>query len=77
VQELALIRHPWPFPLTEVTTPVQLWHGGQDTNAPIASARRLAGKLPQAILHVSDTSAQDVGLDCSGEIMSVIAGNAG
>ena len=27
VQELALIRRPWAFPLSEVKTPVHLWHG--------------------------------------------------
>jgi len=73
VQELALIQRPWPFPLSEVSTPVHLWHGARDTNAPIAIARRLARELPDATLHVSDSSEHDVGLDRGGEIMSVIA----
>jgi pimeloyl-ACP methyl ester carboxylesterase len=73
VQELALIRPPWPFSLGEVETPVHLWHGARDTNAPIAIAHRLARELPDATLHVSDASGHDVGLDRSGEIMSVIA----
>ena len=42
VQELALITRPWPFPLSEVSTPVHLWHGARDRNAPIAYARSLA-----------------------------------
>ncbi len=46
VQELA--KRPWPFPLSEVTTPVHLWHGALDRNAPIANARRLARELPDA-----------------------------
>ena len=73
VQELALTKRPWPFPLSEVTTPVHLWHGAADRNAPIAFARRLARELPDATLHVSDSSGHDVGLDRSGEIMSVLA----
>jgi pimeloyl-ACP methyl ester carboxylesterase len=73
VQELALIRPPWPFPLSDVKTPVHLWHGVLDTNAPIANSRYLARELPDATLHVSDSSAHDVGLDRSGEIMSVLA----
>jgi len=73
VQELALSRPPWPFPLSEIKTPVHLWHGARDTNAPIAIARRLARELPDATLHVSDSSDHDVGHDRSGEIMSVIA----
>jgi pimeloyl-ACP methyl ester carboxylesterase len=73
VQELALITRPWPFPLSEVSTPVDLWHGARDRNAPIAYARSLACELPDATLHVSDSSAHDVGLDRSGEVMSVLA----
>jgi pimeloyl-ACP methyl ester carboxylesterase len=73
VQEVAVTKRPWPFPLSEITTPVHLWHGILDTNAPIAIARRLAAELPDATLHVSDTSAHYVGLDHSGDITSVIA----
>ncbi len=73
VQELALIKRPWTFPLSAVSTPVHLWHGARDHNAPIAFARRLARELPDATLHVSDSSGHDVGLDRSGEIMSVLA----
>ena len=36
-------------------------------------ARRLVRELPDATLHVSDSSGHDVGLDRSGEIMSVLA----
>ncbi len=73
VQEVALLRSPWPFPLSEVTTPVHLWHGALDTNVPIASARRLARELPDATLHVSDSSDHDIGHHRSDEITSVLA----
>ena len=76
VQELALLRQPWPFPLTEVKTPVHLWHGALDTNVPIASSHRLARELPDAALHVSDSADHYVGDDRRGEIMSVIAAYA-
>jgi len=73
VQELALIKREWTFPLSEIATPVHLWHGARDRNAPIAFARRLAQELPDATLHVSESSGHDVGVDCSGEVMSVLA----
>jgi pimeloyl-ACP methyl ester carboxylesterase len=76
VQELALIKRPWPFPLSEVKTPVHLWHGALDPKVPITFTRRLARELPDATLHVSDSSGHDVGLDRSGEIMSVLASHA-
>jgi pimeloyl-ACP methyl ester carboxylesterase len=73
VQELALIRATWPFPLSEITTPVHLWHGARDTNTPIASSRYLARDLPDATMHVGDSSDHDVGHERSDEITSVIA----
>ena len=73
VQELALLKRPWAFPLSEVKTPVHLWHGALDRNAPIAFARRMARELPDATLHVGDSSAHDIGHDRSDEIMSVLA----
>jgi pimeloyl-ACP methyl ester carboxylesterase len=76
VQELAITKRPWPFPLSEVNTPVHLWHGELDRHAPIAFARCLARELPDATLHVSDSSGHDVGADRSGEIMSVLASHA-
>ena len=73
MQELALVKRPWPFPLSEISTPVHPWHGAVDRNVPIGYARRLAHELPDATLHVSDSSEHDVGLDRGGEIMSVLA----
>ena len=76
VQEVALTKRPWPFPLSEVTTPVHLWHGALDRNAPAAFARRLAGELPDATLHISESSGHDVGHDRRDEIVSVLASYA-
>jgi pimeloyl-ACP methyl ester carboxylesterase len=50
-------------------TPVHLWHGALDTNVPIASAR----DLPNATLHVSDSSDHDIGHQRSDEITIVLA----
>jgi pimeloyl-ACP methyl ester carboxylesterase len=76
VQELALVRLPWGFPLSEITTPVHLWHGVLDRYVPIAFARRLTHELPDATLHVADSSGHDVGVDRCEEIMSVLASYA-
>jgi len=73
VQEVALTKRPWPFPLSEVTTPVHLWHGALDRNAPAAFARRLARVLPDATLHISESSGHHVGRDRAAGIMSVLA----
>jgi pimeloyl-ACP methyl ester carboxylesterase len=73
VQEAAMIKRPWPFPLGEVKSPVHLWHGARDTNAPIANSLHLARELPDTTLHLSDTSDHDIGHERSDEITAVIA----
>jgi pimeloyl-ACP methyl ester carboxylesterase len=77
VQEVALLRSPWPFPLGGITTPVHLWHGARDTNVPVGSARSLASALPDATLHISDSAGHDVGRGRAGEITSVLASYLG
>jgi pimeloyl-ACP methyl ester carboxylesterase len=46
VHEGALFASDWGFKLSEVTRPVQLWHGEQDINAPVAMGRFQAHHLP-------------------------------
>jgi pimeloyl-ACP methyl ester carboxylesterase len=67
------MSRPWPFRLSEIKTPVHLWHGVLDTNAPITGSHHLARELPDATLHVSDSSDHDVGRDRCAEIVSVLA----
>jgi len=38
----------WGFRLGDVTAPIQLWYGEQDTNAPPTVGRYLAARLPNA-----------------------------
>jgi pimeloyl-ACP methyl ester carboxylesterase len=51
VRELALLADDWGFSLDDVTVPVALHHGTDDGNVPLAAARRLADRLPDATLH--------------------------
>ena len=46
-RELAAYVAPWSDVLAQVTQPVTLWHGTDDTWAPIAMAEALAAALPQ------------------------------
>jgi pimeloyl-ACP methyl ester carboxylesterase len=48
--EMQLHGRPWGFDLAEVTSPVQLWHGGADNRAPISAARFVADRLPDGRL---------------------------
>lgn len=48
LQEANLLLEPWGFDLTEVTSPIRIWHGSKDVNAPVSQSRRMAKKLPDA-----------------------------
>ncbi|KAH7018581.1 Alpha/Beta hydrolase protein [Microdochium trichocladiopsis] len=53
VEEAALLSAPeWGFRLEDVeyAPAVRIWHGTDDTNAPIAAIRYLADKVPHAVL---------------------------
>lgn len=44
--ELVMFTRPWGFDLSEVATPVHLWHGTEDANVPIAVADAMCEALP-------------------------------
>jgi pimeloyl-ACP methyl ester carboxylesterase len=56
VHEGALYASDWGFKLGEITRPVRIWHGEQDTNAPVAMGRFQARQLPncQATFYPTD-----------------------
>jgi pimeloyl-ACP methyl ester carboxylesterase len=45
---------PWGFDVTKITVPVAIWHGHDDTAAPIAHGRWLADRIPGCELHELD-----------------------
>jgi pimeloyl-ACP methyl ester carboxylesterase len=44
--EMGLYSRPWGFRLQDIRTPVQLWHGEADGNAPVTMGRYLASVIP-------------------------------
>jgi pimeloyl-ACP methyl ester carboxylesterase len=49
--EFVAIGRPWGFPLEDVTTQTDLWHGTADKSCPIGMVRGMAERLPKATLH--------------------------
>lgn len=45
-QELSMIARPWGFALSDITVPVEIWHGTEDRNVPVAVARRAFASIP-------------------------------
>jgi pimeloyl-ACP methyl ester carboxylesterase len=44
--EALVMARPWEFPLDQVTVPVRLWHGEDDTAVPVGMGRHLARAIP-------------------------------
>lgn len=53
-EDLAALTRPWGFDLTEVTGPVDWWHGEHDTNVTARSGREITSRLPNATAHFVD-----------------------
>lgn len=54
VTEFQHMATDWGIDVESITAKVHLWHGADDTNVPIADARRLEEWVPNAQLHALD-----------------------
>jgi pimeloyl-ACP methyl ester carboxylesterase len=52
VHEVHICAQPWGFDPATIKPPVHIWHGDQDTNAPVAIAQHLAGQIPGSSLTI-------------------------
>ncbi len=52
LNDAALAFAPWTFDVADVRCPTSLWYGERDANAPPRNGVWLAGRLPDATLHV-------------------------
>lgn len=71
--ELALYARPWPVPLQEVTVPVRLWHGREDTVVPPVFGEYLAAALPRCEARFPEGAGHLWFLDHGAEILSDVS----
>jgi pimeloyl-ACP methyl ester carboxylesterase len=50
-QDFRLFTRDWGFRLEDITVPVHIWQGDVDRNVPATHGRRLADRIPGAVLH--------------------------
>jgi len=51
-EELTIFGSDWEFPLSDISLPVDIWHGDQDQVVPVAMAHHLAENIPHSKLHI-------------------------
>jgi len=49
-----LFARQWDVDIAGIAVPAHIWHGTQDRNVPVAHARAIAARCPQAQLHIVD-----------------------
>lgn len=49
--DAALTARSWGFALQDVAVPVEVWYGGQDTNAPPQMGKYLSEQIPRSTVH--------------------------
>jgi len=52
LHEARMCVRPWGFDPAAIRPPVSIWHGGEDTNVPVAMAQRLAAQIPGSRLRI-------------------------
>jgi len=57
IDDVVALRHPWGFGLSEIKTPVLLWHGADDVFSPVEHTRWLAKQISGATLDVQPGAA--------------------
>ena len=67
-----MLARPWDFDLADVKAHVELWHGTDDENVPIAIGRAMAERLPDCSAHIVEGAGHTVAWTKLDEIMRTI-----
>jgi pimeloyl-ACP methyl ester carboxylesterase len=70
--EMGIYARPWRFRLEEIRTPVRLWHGEQDANAPVAMGRFLASSIPESQASFHSDAGHLLFVDCLPQILAAV-----
>jgi pimeloyl-ACP methyl ester carboxylesterase len=74
-RDLAIVLGRWPVPAEEITMPVDLWYGRQDTSTVHSpdSGRTLAARLPRGRLHLLPDEGGSLLWTCAPDILVALA----
>jgi len=77
IDDVLALRRTWGFKLSEITSPVMLWHGGDDVVSPASHTRWLAGQIDGSTLEVQSGAAHFSAVEVLPRILAWIATSAG
>ncbi len=70
--DMRIVTRPWGFELEQIHTPVSMWHGAEDTLAPVALARYVAEHIPGGVIKVIPGADHAGTFSCADEVMSTL-----
>ncbi len=70
--DMSMVTRPWGFELEQIHTPVSMWHGAEDTLAPMALARYVAGHIPGCVFKVIPGAGHAGTFSCADEVISTL-----
>jgi pimeloyl-ACP methyl ester carboxylesterase len=73
LDDLRLFGEPWGFRLEDIKVPVELWHGEQDAQVPVAVGRQVARRLPDCRARVLPDAAHRWLVDQCEEVLSTLS----
>jgi pimeloyl-ACP methyl ester carboxylesterase len=71
-QELAVFARPWGFGIEDIRCHVELWHGTEDVNVPVAVAREVVRRLPDCTAHIVDGAGHALALEHVDAILATV-----
>ncbi len=51
VDDILLSAQPWPFPVSDIQTPIDFWHGTEDTHSPLSRVKPVIGAIKNHNFH--------------------------
>jgi len=70
VRDIILLARQWGFRLQDISVPVQLWHGEQDTTVPVQIGHTLAAALPHCQSHFVANAGHFLIIQCWRDILT-------
>jgi len=71
-QEFAMFARPWHFSLEDIQVPVEIWHGTEDVNVPVAIAHEASRRVPRCRAHIVEGAGHLAYYDHRDEIVQTV-----
>lgn len=76
IDDVIALGHPWDVDLSEIKSPVLLWHGGDDVFSPVGHTKWLSTKIAHSELRIEENAAHFQAVTILPEILGWVRGQS-